>query len=64
MVPIEGLTLTEPWDLGLICLHTAASLDAVLASTATRHPRGSQCGSQSDGLGGADSGDVSDDAAG
>jgi hypothetical protein len=35
-VPIEGLTLTEPWDLGPIRLHTAASLDAVLASGAKR----------------------------
>jgi hypothetical protein len=34
LVPIEGLTLTEPWDLGPIRLHAAASLDAVLASTA------------------------------
>jgi hypothetical protein len=36
LVPIEGLTLTEPWDLGPIRLHTAASLDAALASTAMR----------------------------
>ena len=36
LVPIEGLTITEPWNLGPIRLHTGASLDSVLVSTATR----------------------------
>lgn len=36
LVPIEGLTLIEPWQVGPIRLHTAASLDPLLASTATR----------------------------
>ena len=35
-MPIKGLTLTDTWDLGPVRLHTAASLDAVLASSATR----------------------------
>lgn len=33
-VPIEGLTLTETWDLGPVRLHAAATLEAELASSA------------------------------
>jgi hypothetical protein len=35
LVPIEGLTLVEPWHVGTVRLHTSASLDSLVTSTAT-----------------------------
>ena len=32
LLPVEGLTLTEPWDVGAVRLHTAASVESLLAS--------------------------------
>ena len=35
LLPVEGLALTEPWDVGAVRLHTAASVESLLASRAS-----------------------------
>ncbi len=35
LLPVEGLTLIEPWDVGAVRLHSAASIESLLASRAS-----------------------------